>query len=139
MRERAEELIRATTIKVTDEDVAATVAGGHADIMVAHDAPVGVPEIDQRLAGKAHRWDPEDLLYAGECREMFTLAVARVLPDLLIHGHYHFPVCGSWPHPGILGETRVIGLGTHGDFNHALGVLRAGSLRAEHVLVHWKN
>ena len=118
---------------VTDQDVANTVAGGHADVMVAHDAPFGVPEIDVRLVRTKHRWDTEDLQYAHACRETFTRAVAGVQPELLLHGHYHFAVRGRWQHPDTSHETRVFGLSMDWDLGYGLGVLATETISAEHV------
>lgn len=115
---------------ITRDDVATTVAGGHANIMISHDAPVGVPEIDDRLPATEHLWNSDDLEYAHACRERFTKAVAGVQPDLLVHGHYHFGVRGEWVHPETGHVTATVGLGMDGDDQHGLGVLETDSLVA---------
>lgn len=68
-------------------DIYRTVAGGTADIMVAHDCPDGVDIID------THRndddWSPEALAYAVKSREALRQVVDGVKPGMLLHGHYH--------------------------------------------------
>ncbi|MFW2512244.1 hypothetical protein ACNI3K_00515 [Demequina sp. SO4-13] len=103
---------------------------------MAHDAPVGVPEIASRLVGSANQWGAADLEYAQACREVFTKAGSGVQPDLLLHGHYHFPVAGRWVHPDTGHVTRVFGLGMDGDLDYALGALDRDYFSAKHLSVN---
>ena len=75
---------------ITQEDVDKTVAGGHADVMVAHDAPLNVPGIEAGIAGNPFGFKESDLKYADEGRVMMEQAFQGVSPDLFLNGHYHF-------------------------------------------------
>ncbi|WP_062315987.1 MULTISPECIES: metallophosphoesterase family protein [Demequina] len=109
---------------LTDADVAAVVADGHADIMVAHDAPHGVPTIEENMRRTRAAFAPEDLMYAHYSRSAFTTAFEAVKPDVLLHGHFHFPVDEPVDFDGF--ETRVFGLSKDGD-PYSLGVLDLSS------------
>ncbi len=113
---------------LTDADAASVVAGGHADVMVGHDAPEGVWAIESRLSRSAHHWDPEDLAYASDSRGLYTRAVAAVEPDLALHGHFHFPVDDTWTHPESGHVTHVFGLGKDWDYRSGLGTLDTDTL-----------
>lgn len=71
--------------QITLGDVYRTVEGGHADIMVTHDCPLGVP----LPLGSGQMWTEEGLKYATESRVMLRQAVDGVKPKILLHGHYH--------------------------------------------------
>lgn len=73
---------------ISDEDVATAVAGGRADMMIAHDAPYGVD-----LFG-SHRdavgdWTKDALDYAVISRLQLRKVTDAVQPLRYIHGHYH--------------------------------------------------
>jgi hypothetical protein len=74
---------------ITDEDVTRIVAGGHADIMLAHDAPVGVPVVDSIVRRSAYDWPSRARKYTREGRAKITAAFQGVRPALFAHGHYH--------------------------------------------------
>lgn len=78
--------------QITQADVDKVVAGGHADVMVCHDAPNGVPTVDGHISGNPMGFDPIDLEYAAVGRALMTEAYKGVKPDTFLHGHYHFPV-----------------------------------------------
>jgi hypothetical protein len=119
---------------VTDSDVEATIAGGHADVMVSHDAPYPVESIERRLAGQFLPYDLED---AHDSRRRFTQAVAGVRPVLLIHGHFHFAVDDTWngPHADAsLGPpVHVFGLGADDDDDHGIATLDTDRLDVEYL------
>lgn len=75
---------------LTDADVDAAIAGGPADIMIAHDGVdgSGVLEIEHILAHPVG-WSARALDYAREGRERLTRAWNGIKPLLLLHGHYH--------------------------------------------------
>jgi hypothetical protein len=77
---------------ITWEDVEYVAAGGHADVMIGHDAPENVPTIEARIGRNPFGWNPADLLYAADGRRRYTEAFKAVAPDTLFHGHYHFKV-----------------------------------------------
>lgn len=75
--------------QISLEDVFNTVKGGHADVMLAHDCPYGVPLFGGHKAGTGD-WSYEDIAYSEKSRMMLKQAVDTVKPDLFFHGHYHF-------------------------------------------------
>lgn len=110
--------------QITEEDVAKTIAGGYADVFVAHDAPHGVQTIETRIAGNPMGFWEGDLAYAEVGRERMTRAFEGVKPKLFLHGHYHFPVNET------VGETHVVGLATD-TANGSLGALDTEDLSVE--------
>lgn len=106
---------------ITEEDVANVIAGGYADVMVGHDAPLGVPTIDRNIAGNPFGFDPVDLQYANEGRAMMDKAFRAVAPQLFIHGHYHFRV-NDTIEVGSGRNCRVMGL-SKDEENYSLGEL----------------
>lgn len=79
---------------ITDLDVARTIAGGHAEVMLCHDSPEpATPAVTRILAGNPFGWPQDALRYAASIRARLTQAVAVVRPDVLVHGHYH-----AWDH-----------------------------------------
>lgn len=76
---------------ITPEDVAKTIEGGYADVMIGHDAPF-VPTIDARIGGNPQGFNKLDLDYAYEGRKLMQKAFEYVVPRIFLHGHYHFKV-----------------------------------------------
>jgi hypothetical protein len=76
---------------ITDADVARTVAGGHADVMVGHEAPARVQAIRLRLRGNTGGFRRDDIEYADRVRDKYMEAFMQVEPALALHGHYHCP------------------------------------------------
>ena len=99
--------------EITGADIARTIAGGHAEFIVAHDAPQGVPTIEAKLRGNLGGFPQNDLQYAYWVRTNFTAAFEAVEPLLLLHGHYHFPVDEPVDFDGF--TTHVFGLSCDGD------------------------
>lgn len=77
---------------ITREDMDKTTAGGHADIMLAHDAPFGVPMIESGISGNPYNFTETDLRYGYEGRKKMEEVVDLVRPTFFFHGHYHFKV-----------------------------------------------
>lgn len=77
---------------ITEEDVEKVIEGGYADVMVAHDAPTGIREIERRIGSNPHGFAQLDIEYAAEGRRLLTRAFRAVAPRLFFHGHYHFLV-----------------------------------------------
>ena len=78
--------------QITPDDVASTVAGGYADVMVTHDAPGPpwcTPQVASILATNPMGWPDTALAYASIGRERVTDAFLGVKPRLVVHGHYH--------------------------------------------------
>lgn len=112
----------------TAEDVE-TLGSGALDVLVAHDAPAGVP-----LQGLA--LPDVDQVRSDEVRALVASAVKATTPKLVLHGHWHrrhsfdltWPVGGSgaleWAH------TQVEGLASNVEHDHrAWGVLDLDPLR----------
>jgi hypothetical protein len=111
---------------ISDDDVARTIAGGHADVMVSHEAPVGVESLD-RATAELVGYAKEDLEYAREVRARLTRAFVGASPRLLLHGHYHFKVDETWGASWYDFSTRVVGLACN-DTNFAMGELDTATL-----------
>lgn len=106
---------------LTDADVAKASAGGHATVMVAHDAPERVRSIESRIIGNPMGFAWADLSYANESRSKLTAVVESVKPELLLHGHFHFAVDDRFTHAD--GDvTRVVGV-SHEDSPRSSGIL----------------
>lgn len=80
------------TEAITDADVAATINGGHADIMLAHDspdAPHAIAGVQDILRSNPMGFSQRGLDYATEGRQRMHQAFEAVAPALFVHGHYH--------------------------------------------------
>ena len=73
---------------ITEADLAAL---GHveADVLIGHDAPLGLPTLDAWLAATDQGWPPAGLKYSAEGRAMFHRGFQQVQPRLYLGGHYH--------------------------------------------------
>lgn len=105
---------------ITDADVARTVAGGHADVIVAHEAPARVQTITSRLRGNPGGFSKHDIEYAHEVRAKYMEAFMVVEPTVALHGHYHFAVSESVDYGSF--TTHVFGLANDGQ-PYSTGVL----------------
>ena len=77
---------------ITPEDVEAVVAGGYADVMLTHDAPLAPYEADQVAHIRTHNecgWPDRAFAYARVGAERMHDAFLGVAPRLFAHGHYH--------------------------------------------------
>jgi hypothetical protein len=121
---------------ITDEDVDRTIAGGHADVMVCHDAPQYVKTIDHNIAGNPLGFHEEDLRYADEGRRQMQRAFMAVQPALFLHGHYHFLVNEKMNVPSfpmardIKFQCQVVGLSCDTN-NFSMGVLDTDDMSVE--------
>lgn len=91
---------------ITAEDVQRCLDGGAADVMLCHDAP---DIVQMNFDTPPRFWAAEDLARAETHRKLISQVVDAVRPELLIHGHYHRPVCQEH------GNLRVIGLDMDGE------------------------
>lgn len=73
--------------RITDKDVENGVKVGKVDVMVTHDAPIGVEIFgSHRTSGRL----PLDIqLYADESRTQLKRVTDVAQPKVLMHGHYH--------------------------------------------------
>lgn len=115
---------------ISVEDVERTVAGGHADVMVAHEAPFGVRAIWEATAGNPQGFRSWDIEYAQEIRERLTQAFHGVRPELLLHGHHHISVDEDADFEKF--RSRIFGLSCD-TCNYSLGELNTDTLE----VVHW--
>jgi predicted phosphodiesterase len=75
--------------RLTDDDVAAITTGGHADVLLCHDAPSGwiipglAPVEKLPLAWRGEQVECEDH------RELLRRAYEALTPTQVVHGHYH--------------------------------------------------
>ena len=113
---------------ITSADVARVVDGGHAEIMLAHDAPTA-PETEAvrrvRIISEdpQFRWDDEDLLFAVVGAGLMAQAYAGVAPAVFAHGHYH--VADSLE---LEDGRRIFSVGKNGDRRGGAAVLDLADL-----------
>lgn len=72
--------------QITDEQEAAIVAGGHADVMLAHDCPSGVVH---SFPGRPSWWAEADVAASGQHEQRLQRITDAIQPGYLIHGHLH--------------------------------------------------
>lgn len=88
---------------ITDEDVENSIAGGPADILLAHDSPAGAPngitdDFAQQLAAMRY-FGPDIVRQCNEHRKQLKRVTDVVAPRLVFHGHYHMYMRGVFQHP----------------------------------------
>lgn len=110
---------------ITDEHVAAAIAGGPADLMLTHESPADTPvrAVRKILRTNAHWFTKTALEASAASRERVSKVWDAVNPELLAHGHMHV---------GAGGQTedgrRVASLGREGhEWN--LGILDMNNLK----------
>lgn len=74
---------------ITAGDVYRLGAGGEADVMISHDAPLNIPTLETMKEATSSDWAANELEYAYQSQLMMTYAVEAVRPKLFFHGHYH--------------------------------------------------
>lgn len=99
---------------ITDADVAKAVEGGHADVMLSHDAPIPGTKAVQNIIDSPAPWSPEALKYAAEGRARITAVFEAVHPSVLIHGHFHAVDRATVRIPGADHDTDVVSLACDG-------------------------
>lgn len=120
---------------ITQADVDKQLEDGHADVMVCHDAPWGVPGIENKIATNPFGFDTNDLSYALEGRQRMLHALRAVQPKLFLHGHYHFLVDETYDVPYESSDdsteftTHILGLNCDGN-DFSLGQLDLDTLEA---------
>jgi hypothetical protein len=97
--------------EITEEEADAVIGAGHADVMLVHDSPADeIPGI----AGNPQRFPALEVHRAGAHRFRLRSVVARVVPTVVFHGHYHQRFTGQMM---LSDGGRVLteGLGRDGD------------------------
>lgn len=76
---------------ITDHDL--EVLGSEpADVLLSHDAPLGVPSLERVLDATNKFWPQDALVYAALGRVKFHAGFLQVRPRLSVGGHYHLHV-----------------------------------------------
>lgn len=104
---------------ITDEHVAAAIAGGPADLMLTHETPAGTPvrPVREVLRQNPHQFSKATLEASAASRARVSKVWDVVRPELLAHGHMHVAGGGKTPD-----GRRVASLGRDGhEWN--LGIL----------------
>lgn len=103
---------------IQEEHVEATIAGGHAEIMLTHDSP-GPPYCTEPVAdvilNNPNDWPDSILSYAEDGIEKLTRAVVGVKPLLLAHGHFHVTGQAVVRLPGAAQDTTIWSLAANQD------------------------
>lgn len=103
---------------IREDHVEATIAAGHAEIMLTHDSP-GPPyctgPVADTITNNPWEWPDSILAYAADGIEKITRAVAGVRPLLLAHGHLHVAGETSVRFPGSGHETTIWSLAANQD------------------------
>ena len=103
---------------IQDAHVEATIAPGHADVMLTHDSP-GPPYCTDAVADTIRNnpwgWPESILAYADDGIEKITRAVIGVKPLLLVHGHFHVTDETAVRLPDSTHETTIWSLAANRD------------------------
>jgi hypothetical protein len=103
---------------IREEHVEATIAGGHAEVMLTHDSP-GPPYCTEPVAEvmrtNPNGWPDSILDYSQEGIELLTRAVVGVKPLLVAHGHFHLSGQAVVRLPGSAHDTTVWSLAANQD------------------------
>jgi predicted phosphodiesterase len=75
--------------RVSDDDVALAAAGGHADVMLCHDAPGGWAIPNLPAPAEMSMRAQLELPASGEHRMRLRAAFEAISPSVVVHGHYH--------------------------------------------------
>ena len=115
----------------TEADVARTIAGGEADVMLCHDLSEGV----FIQLGPASDWPAEDIERSDVNRLMIRRATDVVKPKLFMHGHYHRfndETVSKGDGTGEMYDTRYVGLDMEGTAMN-LAILDTDTLELEFI------
>lgn len=110
---------------ITDEHVAAAIAGGPADLMLTHESPADTPvrRVREILRTNPHRFPKAALEASAASRARVSEVWDAVNPELLAHGHMHVGAGGQ-----TADGRRVASLGREGhEWN--LGFLDMNNLK----------
>ncbi len=112
---------------ITDENVAAAIAGGLADLMLAHESPADtpVPAVRRILQTNPLGFPRESLIESAASRARVRQVWDAVNPRILLHGHMHAPGAGAAED-----GRRVISLGCNGQQGN-LAILNLADLTVD--------
>lgn len=74
---------------ITGGDLYRLAEHGEADVMITHEAPLGIATLETLKETNKDEWLPVELEYAYQSQQMMTYAVEIVRPKMFFHGHYH--------------------------------------------------
>ena len=103
---------------ITEEHVEATIAAGHAEVMLTHDSPAPpycTDPVAETIRTNPWGWPDSILAYADDGIEKITRAVVGVKPLLLAHGHFHVAGETAVRLPGSTHETTIWSLAANRD------------------------
>lgn len=83
-----------------------SVVPGSVDVMLCHDAPTGIPDLDMQALKPG--WDTAEKHYAEVSRKQLNRIFQHTMPTQLWHGHWHRRVRGKFNFGGF--ETSIFGL-----------------------------
>lgn len=101
--------------ELTDEEAEAIIAGGPADVVVSHDAPLGVPFLRNLLRQERPAWRRESewptglIMRSDEHQRRVRRVVDGVRATRVFHGHHHIRYSDVLP--AAHGSVLVEGLG----------------------------
>ena len=127
---------------VTDEHVAAAIAGGPADLMLTHEGPAGTPvrPVQEILRTNPHKFPATALEASAASRARVAEVWDAVRPELLAHGHMHVPAGGktgdgrrvaSLGRDGQEGNLAILDIATLKMATPSLAIIRGMSERAD--------
>jgi len=73
---------------ISDADLAA-LGDDHADVLLGHEVPLGIRDLDDDVAANRDGWSEAALEYAAEGRRQFHRGFLAVRPELAIGAHWH--------------------------------------------------
>jgi Calcineurin-like phosphoesterase superfamily domain len=88
---------------ITNEDLLA-LGSDRVDVLLAHDAPMFVPTLEDLIFVNRTRFSPVGVFYAEMGRRKFHQGFMQVKPSIQFSGHYHFAVDEVVEYPD--GEDR---------------------------------
>ncbi|WP_314651212.1 metallophosphoesterase [uncultured Microbacterium sp.] len=126
---------------ITDEHVAAAIAGGPADLMLTHEGPAGTPvrPVREILRTNPHSFPAAALEASAASRARITEVWDAVRPELLAHGHMHVAAGGktddgrrvaSLGRDGQEGNLAILDMTTLKMATPSLAIIRGMSERA---------
>jgi hypothetical protein len=117
---------------ITEADLA-KLGSDHADVLLGHDAPLDVPDLDRELASESADWPPDAVAYAEQGRRMFHRGFMAVRPELYAGAHYHRHVDQTLTYADGAGSfrCRVVTLDQNKSKTISLAVLDTWTLQLE--------
>lgn len=117
---------------ITDRDLAA-LGTERADILLGHEVPVGVWQIEDEIEKNPDGWSEAARVYAAEGRRQFYRGFLAVRPRLAVGGHWHRHIDTKMGFHGDAGRfsCRVVALDMNGAETVSQAILDTSSLTLE--------